>query len=184
MSKAPVRCPIGARQITLLLLILGAAHLRVAGAHTCTADVYRGLTELYWQTGGDANWRSEWDEDPCDGKWTEVDVSEGKIVKINLDGKDGDNTGTLPSEIGLLTDLTEFSFKKMYGITGAFAAVVLSAQLTVQCCSADQCGVSVEVPGHARMHGTMPVHVPRRRLSHARLLSPVQQERFRPKSGS
>jgi len=93
-----------------LTFILPYAH----GACTCTDDVVKALSQLYVSTGG-ANWddKKNWmdfDEDPCDGNWDGLTASSDVIVKMDIENNN--LAGCIPTQFGLLTDLTNIKIGK------------------------------------------------------------------------
>jgi len=98
----------------LYLIISLLTPQSIHGSCTCTDDVRAALSQLYHSTGG-PNWddKGNWmdfDTDPCDGDWDGLSASSDKIVKMQLN--QNDLCGTIPTEIGLLTDLTDIRLHK------------------------------------------------------------------------
>ena len=90
---------------------------------TASADT-TVLNAIYDATGG-PNWTTStnWKTTNALSTWHGVTVdSDGRVVKLELD--DNNLTGTVPADIGKLTELTELDLSGNTGLTGAIPAEV------------------------------------------------------------
>ena len=121
--------------LLMLGLLLGDPQCSLAQANqglVPDSTEARVLHELYLRTGGDqwtswnrANWptSSTWPAAPTSadfGTWQGVGVSNGDIV--SLDRNVANLTGTLPTSLGLLTQLTSLNLANNPQLTGALPA--------------------------------------------------------------
>ena len=102
----------------------------------CNDETINVLMKLY-QDGGGAGWDEndgwlDFDKDPCkkNDNWENVDSSGGVLTKVKAKG--GSGTGTLPSEVGLLSSLLEFKIEST-GMGGTHCAC-FAALLAVRVC--------------------------------------------------
>ena len=79
----------------------------------CPADTVTALTALYLATDGpnwsdNANWM-DFSLNPCNALsyWSGIEGSGTGVIRLNIQAQG--LVGTLPTELGLLTDLTRFS---------------------------------------------------------------------------
>lgn len=80
-------------------------------AFTGNATQNSALSALYVATGG-SSWsdKSGWmTGDPCTASWDNVNCDAGRVTELSLD--DNQVSGSLPTQFGLLTDLTLLSMQ-------------------------------------------------------------------------
>jgi Leucine-rich repeat (LRR) protein len=78
------------------------------------------LIKLYKNTNG-SKWTNTWDLKAAPTSWYGVEIKEDKVVSLKL--MNNNLSGTLPKELGDLTNLVEINFFRNY-ITGALPTTI------------------------------------------------------------
>ena len=84
---------------------------------TGNADLCTAMTSLY-SAGNGASWSYKWawmTDDPCDGPWYGLgSCDNGEAVELEIDFANfgSETSNHLPTQIGLMTSVTQFKLKK------------------------------------------------------------------------
>ena len=142
------------------------SHRRLWSVNDCTdagSSVCSGLSALYASTGG-SDWESEYaynwlSGDPTQNSWYGLTVDGSQVTKFKIEHAfaSTDSSNHLPTQFGLLTDLTEFKLKtNSCGGSNCIGGTIPTQFGKVGCC---------------RWFGASPPHTPtprhRRRLPSA-----------------
>ena len=103
-------------QLPLLLLLL--LSIPKLGNATVDSSTSSALSILYTSTNG-AQWytKTNWmTSDPCTASWYGLHCAGSAVKRIDLAGQNLD--GTIPSQFGLLSELTAYVYLKSNPLTG------------------------------------------------------------------